>query len=180
VHSRFVIISGCSGGGKSTLLAELARRGHAIIEEPGRRIVREELASGGTALPWVDERAFARRAIAMAEADLAAAGAHEGWVFFDRGLIDAQAALRHLTGAPFSAGLRGRFHEQVFMAPPWPALFAPDAERRHGFEAAESEYVRLVEAYTSLGFRLSDLPRLDVPGRADFVLASLAGHGTTG
>jgi predicted ATPase len=36
---RFVVISGCSGGGKSTLLAELARRGHAVVEEPGRRIV---------------------------------------------------------------------------------------------------------------------------------------------
>ena len=41
---RFVIISGCSGGGKSTLLAELARRGYRVVEEPGRRIVAEELA----------------------------------------------------------------------------------------------------------------------------------------
>ena len=36
---RFIILSGCSGGGKSTLLAELARRGFATVEEPGRRIV---------------------------------------------------------------------------------------------------------------------------------------------
>jgi predicted ATPase len=36
---RFVVISGCSGGGKSTLLAELARRGYRTVEEPGRRIV---------------------------------------------------------------------------------------------------------------------------------------------
>ena len=39
---RFVVITGCSGGGKSTLLDELGRRGHATIEEPGRRIVRED------------------------------------------------------------------------------------------------------------------------------------------
>ena len=63
---RFVIISGCSGGGKSTVLAELARRGHAIVEEPGRRIVQEELRGAGCALPWVDPVAFARRAVAMA------------------------------------------------------------------------------------------------------------------
>jgi predicted ATPase len=30
----FVVISGCSGGGKSTLLSELQRRGHAVVEEP--------------------------------------------------------------------------------------------------------------------------------------------------
>jgi predicted ATPase len=29
--NRFVVISGCSGGGKSTLPAELARRGHAVV-----------------------------------------------------------------------------------------------------------------------------------------------------
>ncbi len=49
---KLVVISGCSGGGKSTLLAELARRGHAVVEEPGRRIVAQELARGGPALPW--------------------------------------------------------------------------------------------------------------------------------
>src|SRR5690606_27766766 len=49
---NFVIISGCSGGGKSSILAELDRRGHATVPEPGRRIVEEETSSGGSALPW--------------------------------------------------------------------------------------------------------------------------------
>ena len=68
--NRFVVISGCSGGGKSMLLAELGRRGHSIIEEPGRRIVIQEMNAKGAALPWVDAAAFARRAITMALADL--------------------------------------------------------------------------------------------------------------
>ena len=62
---QFVVISGCAAGGKSTLLAEFARRGHAVVEEPGRRIVQEELQGEGLALPWVDPIAFARRAIAV-------------------------------------------------------------------------------------------------------------------
>jgi predicted ATPase len=33
--NRFVVISGCSGGGKSTLLAELAARGFAWWRSPG-------------------------------------------------------------------------------------------------------------------------------------------------
>ena len=44
---NFVTISGCSGGGKSTLLSELRRRGFATIDEPGRRIVADELKRGG-------------------------------------------------------------------------------------------------------------------------------------
>lgn len=75
---RFVIISGCSGGGKSTLIAELGRRGYAVVEEPGRRIVKEERKGEGLALPWVDQTAFARRAITMALADRESAGKSDG------------------------------------------------------------------------------------------------------
>ena len=71
--TKLVVISGCSGGGKSTLLEELARHGHATVEEPGRRIVREEMAGQGVALPWLDAVAFARRAMAMALEDQARA-----------------------------------------------------------------------------------------------------------
>ena len=63
MSDRFVILSGCSGGGKSTLLEELRARGHATVAEPGRRIVREEMTLGGNALPWIDPEAFARRAL---------------------------------------------------------------------------------------------------------------------
>ncbi|MGO4213890.1 AAA family ATPase, partial [Terriglobus sp. YAF25] len=66
---RFVILSGCSGGGKSSLLEELARRGYSVVEEPGRRIVREETEQGGLTLPWMDVAAFLRRAIAISLAD---------------------------------------------------------------------------------------------------------------
>jgi predicted ATPase len=83
---RFVVISGCSGAGKSTLLNELSRRGHATVEEPGRRIVEEELSGNGSALPGVDAAAFARRTIALAVTDHAAASRSRGWVFFDRSL----------------------------------------------------------------------------------------------
>ena len=173
--NRFVVISGCSGGGKSTLLAELGKRGYAIVEEPGRRIVKQELASGGSALPWVDGAAFARRAFAMALAGRALAASLDGWVFFDRGLIDAAAALEHLTGEPVLAVLaRSRpYHRRVFLAPPWPEIYVADAERRHDLTTALAEYSRLLEVYPSLGYDISILPKLGVTERADFVLDAL-------
>jgi predicted ATPase len=131
--TRFVVISGCSGGGKSTLLAELARRGYAVVEEPGRRIVREEVDRGGSALPWADTAAFLRRAVAMSLADRVSASTLDGWVFFDRGLIDAAAGLQHLTGEAVLAPLAEthRYHHRVFMTPPWPDIYLKDPERRH-------------------------------------------------
>ena len=153
---RFVVISGCSGGGKSTLLAELGRRGYATVEEPGRRIVRQETAGAGRALPWVDPVAFARRAIEVSMADRRAARGLEGWVFFDRGLIDAACGLQHLTGEPAVAdlGTVHRCHGRVFLTPPWPEIYVTDAERRHGLEAAMAEYARLMSVYSSLGYEV--------------------------
>lgn len=175
MSSRFVIISGCSGGGKSTLLAELARRGHSVVSEPGRRIVAEERAGSGAALPWVNPSAFARRAVAMAQADLAAAAGRPGWVFFDRGLVDAAVALQHVDGIPFERTTGPvRFHRTVFLAPPWPELYRTDDDRRHGFDAAVAEYDRLLEAWRRLGYRLSILPRVSAEARADHVLAALS------
>lgn len=174
---RFVVISGCSGGGKSTLLEALARRGHDTVEEPGRRIVREETARGGSALPWVDAAAFARRAIAMALQDREAAAHREGWVFFDRGLIDAASALEHVTGEPAleTYGSTHRYHHRVFLTPPWPEVYAPDAERRHDLAAALAEYERLLEAYPRLGYETVILPKVRVTERADVVLRTIRG-----
>jgi predicted ATPase len=173
--NRFVVISGCSGGGKSTLLNELARRGHAVIGEPGRRIVREEAERGGSALPWVDLEGFLRRAIALAIKDQEAAAMLDGWIFFDRGLIDAAAALQALTGEPAlaSLGQAHRYHRRVFLAPPWPEIYVTDGERQHGFEAAVKEYARLIETYPSLGYETVILPRTGVEDRAEFVLRKL-------
>jgi predicted ATPase len=173
---HFVVISGCSGGGKSTLLAELSRRGHVVVTEPGRRIVKEELDGGGLALPWVDGGAFARRAVEMALADREWARALTGWVFFDRGLIDAAAALQHVTGEQVlePLGRLHRYYHRVFLTPPWPEIYVTDPERRHGFDAAVAEYARLLEVYPSLDYGVVILPKAGVSERADFVLETLA------
>ncbi|MDQ1079405.1 AAA family ATPase [Pseudoroseomonas cervicalis] len=175
MSARFVVLSGCSGGGKSTLLAELARRGHAVVAEPGRRIVQAELQGRGAALPWVDLAAFARRAIDLALADRAAMRGQPGWVFFDRGLVDAAAALEHATGEPAleRLGRAHRYHGTVFLTPPWPALYAEDAERRHGLAEAMEEHARLQRAYARLGYRLLALPRTGVAARAEALLRAL-------
>lgn len=160
------------------MLRELARRGYAVVEEPGRRIVQEQLATGGTALPWVDAAAFARRALAVARADCTLPQSPDRWVFFDRGVIDAAAALQIITGAPaarFTGPVR-MYHRKVFLTPPWPEIYCADTERRHGLEDAISEYDRLAELYPSLGYTSIILPKTTVAARADFVVQALAVH----
>jgi predicted ATPase len=177
--NRFVTISGCSGGGKSTLLAELERRGYAVVEEPGRRIVRTEMRTNGTALPWRDPIAFLRLAIAVALGDRASIESDsklDDWVFFDRGLVDAAAGLQSLTGEPLleKLGQVHRYHQRVFLTPPWPEIYVRDSARPHSLEDAKVEYSRLLEAYPALGYEICILPKIGVAARADFVLSSLS------
>lgn len=173
--SLHVIVSGCSGGGKSTLLDELRRRGWQTVPEPGRRIVQSELTGPGTALPWIDLAAFGRRAFDLAKADRKQVQAGQGWVFFDRGLVDAAAALQHATGQPVAETLAGsdRYHARVFLTPPWPEIYSADAERRHGFEDAVAEYQRLMQAFDDLDYHITVLPKVDVAARAEFLLGCL-------
>src|SRR5262245_44689332 len=175
---RFIVISGCSSGGKSTLVAELRRRGHAVVEEPGRRIVKEEMKCHGSALPWADEVAFARRAMALALSDFRSATALNGWVFFDRSWIDAASALEHLTGKQILMRLARvhRYHRRVFLAPPWPEIYVTDVERHHGPDVAAREYSRLVEAYSTLGYEFKARRKVGVSRGRDLFLSRWPGQ----
>ena len=173
--NRRVVISGCSGGGKSTLVTAFGEREFDVVTEPGRRIVVEETASGGTALPWVDGEAFARRAIEVSRQDIAAHALCENWVFFDRGLVDASSALASMTGTAISNLLCGEldYFCKVFLVPPWEALFQADEQRRHSFTAAVDEYQRLLRDYSALGYEVSVIPQCSVAERLAFVLEQL-------
>jgi predicted ATPase len=104
-----------------------------------------------------------------------------GIVFFDRGLIDAAAALHHATGEDVLTPLvtAHRYSRTVFLTPPWPEIFAGDDARRHDLAATVAEYDRLVEIYAKLGYEIAILPKSPVAERVEFVLDRL-GKSATG
>ncbi|WP_340168551.1 AAA family ATPase [Parasphingorhabdus sp.] len=167
-----VVISGCSGGGKSSLLGELQRRSYVTVIEPGRRIIAEQTRRGGNALPWSDMAAFLREALHVAEMDLKTIAWNAGPIFFDRGLIDAAAALQRLFGVPLTQSLGESlpYGRQEFLAPPWPEIYCADEDRRHGFFEAVAEYHHLDTTYRALGYEVRLLPKSSVADRADFVI----------
>ena len=179
--SRFVVLSGCSGGGKSTLLSALERRGFTVFEEPGRQIVKEQELIAGDALPWTNPMQFVELCVSRAMHQMASAARLGERVYFDRGIVDAVSFLEHLK-LPLPTHLKNavdrlRYHRAVFVVPPWPEIFTTDAERRHGFEEALAHYGTLLRTYTGLGYEVIELPKIDVETRADFILDQLARTG---
>lgn len=169
----FFVVTGGPGAGKTSLITEFARRGFHTIPESGRAIIREELASGGDALPWADRMAYAER---MLERDLRAyraALALSGPVIFDRGIPDVLGYLT-LCGLPIPAEVAEAakampYNRRVFLAPFWEVIFEQDAERTQTPEDAEATCSVMRETYVVLGYEIVELPRTDVSTRADLV-----------
>jgi predicted ATPase len=154
----------------------MAARGYAVFPEPGRQVVKEEALIGGGALPATDPAAFAARCIARAAYFFNVAEPGERAVFFDRSIVDAVTALARIGAvpAPFAeAARRYRYGRRVFLVPPWPELFAADAERQHGLAAAVAEYEALLASYPAHGYEVVVVPRASVAERADFLEAAI-------
>lgn len=174
MHDRFFIITGGPGSGKTTLIDALEKSGYARTVEAGRAIIQDQLAIGGSALPWIDPALFAERMLDCEIRSYHMAERETGVVFFDRGVPDVLGYLR-LVSLPVPERMEKaaelfRYNRRVFIAPPWPEIFAQDRERKQSFAEAIRTYEALAETYTQGGYELIELPRAGVEQRVSFVL----------
>lgn len=167
---NFIIISGCSGGGKSTLLCALAQQGFQVVTEPGRIIVKQQINT--TAVPWINIHQFLDLTLEKSVADFGDASAHKV-TFFDRSIIDTVHPQSPNLEKFHRAAQKYRYNSTVFLVPPWPEIFSNDAERRHSFCDAEKEYRRLVDLYAKYHYTMVSIPRVSVACRVKFVLQHL-------
>lgn len=179
MSDHFFVVTGGPGAGKTSLITELARRGFHTIPEAGRAIIRAEMQSGGSALPWADRVSYAER---MLQYDLHAHHTAQGLagpVIFDRAIPDVLGYLKlcGLTPPPrlTTAAKANRYNRRVFLAPHWDAIFTQDTERRQGRTEAEATCAIMRETYAALGYEIAELPRTDIRQRADFVAGLLIG-----
>lgn len=175
MSENFIVITGGPGSGKTTLLDVLRGRGFATVAEAGRAIIRDQLAVGGTAHHTADWALGAEVMLAWEIRSYREANRHAGPVFFDRGVPDL-VGYHPMMGRPTPPHFRRaadvfRYRHTVFVAPPWPEIYANDAERTQDFAEALRSYDAVVGAYESCGYDLVTLPKSTVEDRADFVLA---------
>ncbi|TPG41088.1 ATPase [Sphingomonas koreensis] len=174
---RLHVITGGPGSGKSTLIEAIARHGVATSAEVGRAIIKEELASGGGALPWADHHAFADKMVAREIAAHEAALARRQTVVLDRGVPDVIGFLRASglsAPPPIDAAARAcRYNARVFIAPWWEDIFTTDAERKQTPEEARATFAVMVGTYRDYGYTLIELPRVPVSARVAFVLEQI-------
>lgn len=171
---KFIVLSGCSGAGKSSLLGALAERGFRVLPEPGRQVIREQMYFEGDATPERDARKFLELTISRTIHHMIAAASTPGPVFFDRSILDQIAGFAILDGGIppqwVRAAQRFRYRRHVFILPPWRDIFRNDRERSHSFEDAVAMYAVQLQTYERFGYETVLVPFASVQERVAFVL----------
>lgn len=174
--SKFYIITGGPGSGKTTMLEKLNRIGFTTVPEEGRRIIKEQMSSEGDGLPWINKELFAEL---MFEASIKTYEkmkqiSNNDPVFFDRGIIDTIGYLK-LEGIPVPKEMeilarKMEYNRNVFILPPWKEIYENDPERKQTPEVAEHTFECMYETYREYGYNIIEVPRLNVEKRIKFIL----------
>lgn len=175
---RNFIITGTSGTGKTSLITSLRDQGYPVIEEPIRNVLQTQIAHNGEALPAKNPRLFLQTLFHLCIRQLEAASAHNGTVFFDRGLPDLLAYAQRFKVTPLPFDIHPylpRYQPTVFFLEPWPDIFVSDAFRGSSFELYAAFHQRIVEAYAQCGFEKVVVPFDTLENRAQFVLSQTEG-----
>jgi len=174
---RFFVITGGPGSGKSALIDALQSAGYARSVEAGRGIIQDQVAIGGSALPWNDPALFSEMMLCWEMRSYRLAELEAGPIFFDRGVPDVLGYLRlmNLPAPDYvqKAANLFRYNQRVFIAPPWQEIFRQDHERKQDFQEAVRTYDALVATYTELGYTLVEIPCIPVADRVRFLLSNL-------
>jgi predicted ATPase len=177
---RKVVVTGGPGAGKTVLLDELERRGHPHAPESAREIIRERLAQGLPPRPAPAD--FAHEILRRDIEQYRNARAGDGLLFFDRSILDALGMLDQL--GVISAPERDRYlteypyHRQVFLLPPWEAIYQMDSERDQTFAQSVRVHDSLRQWYLRCGYEIVSVPPGPVVDRCDQVLESLESRKT--
>lgn len=178
IKTNFTIITGGPGMGKTAIVHHLSELGYHCVPESGRAIIQQQMAGAGDALPWSNPAAFAKLMFNSSLEDYFRLITESAPVFFDRGSPDVIGYLE-LSGLPvpyemIEAARNNRYHQSVFITPPWQEIYETDTERKQDFEEAIRTYEMMQTVYSRHGYDLVEIPRLPVADRVSFILGQLS------
>jgi len=167
------VLTGTPGTGKTSLLTALRNRGELGYDEPARKVLTEQLACDGPALPAKSPMLFIKAMLDQLLDNYLTMP--ESRTFSDRGIPDliAYAIRFEVDGGEFrKAAINHRHNINIFLLPPWEEIFVNDELRKMTFEYSTLFHETIVEAYEDLGYNLIVVPKIPIDERANFILES--------
>ncbi|WP_288437204.1 AAA family ATPase [uncultured Chryseobacterium sp.] len=179
-NSILYIMTGGPGGGKTTLLDELSKKGLITVPEEGRKIIKEQIHIGGEGLPWRDKELFAHLMFKESVKTYRRIRQllNPKPVFFDRGILDTLGYMK-LENIPIPASMEAKAREMtynttVFILPPWKEIYENDPERKQSIEQAVLTFECMKDIYREYSYSLVEVPKVSVEKRANFILDAIS------
>lgn len=168
---NFFVFTGGPGVGKTMLIRHLEAAGELVVEETARAVIRDEMASGGRGVPWLDNDRYVALSAERAIADFDRLAGEPRRVFFDRGVMDSYGANGAVPSPVIIEAVRTRrYNPTIFVFPPWPEIYETDSERRQDWAEAERTFGLVMGLLPELGYTPVVVPKGDIAARAAFVL----------
>ncbi len=175
--NKLIVISGCSGGGKSTLINELSKLGYSVINEAATEILYENNQIN----PCNDPHAFCQllieRSIDNFHRAKAMRNALDNIIFFDRSHLEGiryYKQLNAIDSTKYNLFLDDlRYFDVVYIAPPWEEIYCQNETRKHSFNKSVDDYNKVISFYPECGYQTIELPKITVKDRAQFILSSI-------
>ena len=169
---KIFVITGAPGGGKTSIITELERRGFQCLPEESRILIKELVEVDSPVLPWRDLLAFNK--LLLDRQIKQYLSAQDEICFLDRSFVDNIGYLKH-SGVPMIEGIsevinKYRFNKTVFFTEPWEEIYTTDSERVEPFNVALRLSGFMKEAYIESGYEVISIPKLPISKRVDFVL----------
>ncbi len=173
---NYFIISGGPGVGKTTLIEELKQTGFLTVEEEARRIIKDQLTMGGDGLPWRNKTLYAQLMFdaSVRTFEKIKSDNFTDPIYFDRGILDTICYM-NMENIPVSketVEIVGKcvYNRNVFILPPWKAIYETDRERKQSWKEALSTFDKMKETYVEYGYNVIEVPRVSILERQQFVI----------
>jgi len=177
IKNNCYVITGGPGVGKTTLLNALGRLGYHTVAEDARTIIREEMACNSDGLPWANKFRYTQLMFDAAVRSYRAVRSINQTYFFDRGILDAicYAEMENIAVSPEMEQLAKtlRYHNKVFILPPWQEIYHTDDERKQTWDEALHTFTQMKTTYLKYGYQVVEVPKDHIENRVHFILKEM-------
>ncbi|NER11924.1 AAA family ATPase [Leptobacterium flavescens] len=175
MSTKKIVITGGPGTGKTSLIDSLEELGYTCLPEISRQVTLQARNEGVEQLFLTDPLLFSKKLLEGRKDQFFESQTFDrDIIFIDRGLPDVLAYMDFIGDEYpqyFIDICEEHKYDQVFILPPWEAIYTSDSERYENFEQAVRIHDYLEASYRKYGYDLISVPLASIKDRVEFILS---------